>query len=428
MKNTIKFLFLIIINSAFGQVTDTGGNVGIGITTPQEKLDVNGNIMLQGYTGTNDGALSALKFFNNYTSTNSVLAQIQARRGQSHFQKGDLAFYVKNGTSLVETLRIVSNGNVGIGTVTAENLLHIKHSGSDYALKIQSNSYTDNSKALIKFATSGTANVSSAYIGALRIPGGFGKADIIFGTNSVNVTNDNISERMRITNIGNVGIGTTNPNYKLSVANGVFNVEKNGDYYGFWVENKLRTDNPKINLGAWYNNRAGISYNYPGNYLTFDTQNSTTTYSNTLVLRTGNVGIGTTDTKGFKLGVQGKIAAEEVKVAVYANWADFVFNKNYNLPTLKDVEQHIKDRGHLKDIPSAKDVKKNGIFLGEMDAKLLQKIEELTLYAIQQQKAIEAQNNEIQLQKEKTEKLEKENKFLKSLLERVKKLEEKIKS
>ena len=108
--------------------------------------------------------------------------------------------------------------------------------------------------------------------------------------------------------------------------------------------------------------------------------------------KNGNTGIGTTDTKGFRLGVKGKIAAEEVKVAIYNNWSDFVFENEYNLPSLKEVEKHINEKGHLKDIPSASEVAKNGIFLGDMNAKLLQKIEELTLYTIQQQKELEAQH------------------------------------
>ena len=103
----------------------------------------------------------------------------------------------------------------------------------------------------------------------------------------------------------------------------------------------------------------------------------------------GKVGIGTTDTKGFELGVNGKIAATEVKVATYSDWADFVFEEEYNLPTLKEVENHIKEKGHLKDIPSAEEVETEGFYLGEMDAKLLRKIEELTLYTIDQQKEIE---------------------------------------
>lgn len=111
---------------------------------------------------------------------------------------------------------------------------------------------------------------------------------------------------------------------------------------------------------------------------------------NDISYNNGNIGIGTADTKGFKLGVHGKIAAEEVKVALYSNWADFVFEEEYKLPTLQEVEHQIKEKGHLKDIPSAEDVKENGILLGEMNSKLLQKIEELTLYAIQQQKEIDS--------------------------------------
>ncbi len=135
------------------------------------------------------------------------------------------------------------------------------------------------------------------------------------------------------------------------------------------------------------------------------------TYLNT---QGGNVGIGTTDTKGFKLGVKGKIAAEEIMIALHDQWADFVFYDNYELPTLDEVESHIKEKGHLKDIPSAEEVKENGVFLGEMDAKLLQKIEELTLYTIQQEKKIR--------------KLEKENLELKSVSDRVLEIEKLLKS
>tara|TARA_R110000796_G_scaffold250650_2_gene380107 strand:+ start:4294 stop:4599 length:306 start_codon:yes stop_codon:yes gene_type:complete len=93
------------------------------------------------------------------------------------------------------------------------------------------------------------------------------------------------------------------------------------------------------------------------------------------------------------LAVEGSIGAREIKVEVSA-WSDFVFEKNYDLPTLKEVEQHINKKGHLKDIPSAQEVKENGIQLGEMNAKLLQKIEELTLYVIQLNK----ENQEIKKQ------------------------------
>nr|WP_162989048.1 hypothetical protein [Pedobacter schmidteae] len=100
----------------------------------------------------------------------------------------------------------------------------------------------------------------------------------------------------------------------------------------------------------------------------------------------GNVGIGTT-TPAEKLAVNGKIRAHEIKVET-ANWPDYVFAKDYELPTLQETEKHIKEKGHLPDIPSAEEVKSNGIDLGEMNAKLLQKIEELTLHLIEKDREI----------------------------------------
>ncbi|HMM03221.1 MAG: hypothetical protein LBS20_13310 [Prevotella sp.] len=103
----------------------------------------------------------------------------------------------------------------------------------------------------------------------------------------------------------------------------------------------------------------------------------------------GNIGIGIENPKE-RLEVNGTIRSKEVKIEA-TGWADFVFNKNYKLPTLQAVEQHIKDKGHLPDIPSENEILENGISVGEIQAKLLQKIEELTLYMIEQDR----QNKEL---------------------------------
>ena len=102
-----------------------------------------------------------------------------------------------------------------------------------------------------------------------------------------------------------------------------------------------------------------------------------------------NVGIGTKNTQGYRLAVGGNIIAEEIKVELQTNWPDFVFGKDYKLPSLEEIDMYIKANGHLMNIPSAIKVMESGIKLGEMNAKLLQKIEELTLYSIDQQKQIE---------------------------------------
>ncbi|CAM1343829.1 hypothetical protein [Tenacibaculum amylolyticum] len=145
----------------------------------------------------------------------------------------------------------------------------------------------------------------------------------------------------------------------------------------------------------------------------------------------GSVGIGTTTPGSWKLAVNGKIRAKEIKVET--GWSDFVFYDDYKLPTLTEVENHIKDKGHLKDIPSAEEVEKNGIFLGEMDSKLLQKIEELTLYTIAQEKSLNAHKKAIDEQNSKIDALTKENKLLKdlntkllALQKRLEKLEHKL--
>ncbi|MHC0446341.1 hypothetical protein ACWA1F_13105 [Flavobacterium sp. 3-218] len=111
----------------------------------------------------------------------------------------------------------------------------------------------------------------------------------------------------------------------------------------------------------------------------------------------GNVGIGTTTTGSHKLAVEGSIGAREIKVTA-SSWSDFVFKKEYNLPTLEEVEKHITEKGHLENIPSEEEVLKNGINLGEMNSKLLQKIEELTLYIIEMKKENQKQNEKQNIQ------------------------------
>jgi len=100
----------------------------------------------------------------------------------------------------------------------------------------------------------------------------------------------------------------------------------------------------------------------------------------------GNIGIGVSKPTE-RLEVNGTIRSKEVKIEA-TNWPDFVFDKAYKLPSLKEVENHIREYNHLPDIPSEKQVTDEGIKVSEMQAKLLQKIEELTLYIIEQEKRI----------------------------------------
>ncbi|TKC04716.1 hypothetical protein FA048_18695 [Pedobacter polaris] len=97
-----------------------------------------------------------------------------------------------------------------------------------------------------------------------------------------------------------------------------------------------------------------------------------------------NVGIGTTTPKE-KLSVNGKIRAHEIKVET-ANWPDYVFEDDYKIASLTEIEKYIKQNKHLPEMPSAKEVEANGLQLGEMNKLLLKKVEELTLHLIQKDK------------------------------------------
>ncbi len=109
----------------------------------------------------------------------------------------------------------------------------------------------------------------------------------------------------------------------------------------------------------------------------------------------GNVGIGTSSPY-TKLAVNGEILATKVRVTTAAAaWPDYVFHENYPLTPLQDIELYIKKHKHLPNIPNAQEVEKDGIDLGEMNKKLLEKIEELTLHLIQQQKIIEDLNTRV---------------------------------
>lgn len=108
----------------------------------------------------------------------------------------------------------------------------------------------------------------------------------------------------------------------------------------------------------------------------------------------GNLGVGTTDTKGYKLAVNGKIRTQEIKVEA-ANWPDYVFAEDYNLTTIPDLKKFIAANKHLPEIPSAKEIEAEGLNLGEMNKLLVKKIEELTLMFIDQHDQIKKQNERI---------------------------------
>lgn len=134
--------------------------------------------------------------------------------------------------------------------------------------------------------------------------------------------------------------------------------------------------------------------------------NSSTNKSLLYVRQSGNIGIGTANPQSL-LAVNGTITAGRVKVT-QAGWADFVFHPDYQLPSLAEVEAFIQRNRRLAGIPSEAEVKANGVDMGEVQAKLLQKIEELTLYMIDLNKKMEKQQQQIATQQQIIEKQQRE--------------------
>jgi hypothetical protein len=281
------------------------------------------------------------------------------------------------------------SGNVGIGI-----------SSPNYKLDVYGNS--NNYKARFAgpdgYVLIGPANTSWAHFVTDR-PAFYFSTDIynFSGKYSSYSTADlhlqtNGSTRLAILNSnGNVGIGTSSPQIKLDIqgagaantdlrVNGRIQTGDGSNLGGIWV-----STTSSMFMGQLNANSLGL---YNGGWRLIADNN-------------GNVGIGTTSpTK--KLTVNGAIYGKEILVDTNVPGPDYVFEKDYDLPSLEEVKSYIEKNKHLPEVPSAKEMEANGINVGEMNMILLKKVEELTLYVIELKKENEAQNEMItELKKKK---------------------------
>lgn len=353
---------------------DTSGNVGIGTVTPATKLHVKGS----GY------AISVFRLESDNTAARMELHTSAGNKGYVGVSDNDFEIGTNGGsagkthlvTNAARRLTVDKDGKVGIGTTGPATPFHVK-SASGNPFRLESTASTNWMSFYI-------SNIEKGYAGIKSSSG-----DMYFGGSSQN-TNGGIqlltkgSSRLTISSNGNVGIGTTTPAARLHVKSSDDNsvrMETAGtkNWISFYTS------------GGYYKGYAGV---FSGsNDMDFGTGAGNTTGNVHLVTGTalgvtprltvfanGNVGIGTAS-DAYKLSVNGTIRATEVRVET--GWADYVFDKNFRLRPLAEVEAFIQEHKHLPDVTSAADIQKDGLQVAKQMTEMMQKVEELTLYVIQ---------------------------------------------
>ncbi len=275
------------------------------------------------------------------------------------------------------------SGNVGIGTTATNAKLNIEGNG-DWTMRLKDiNGGTD------------------WFVGSSGSVYGVGAGRLVFSP-----TSSSVNTVLTLTNYGRVGVGNGNygPRAVLDVGypqtagilSSAFgrlsegNSSGEGTYLGAraYSTSAINIKSFALEHGFYGNINSSINFyrgaDVTGGYITFATN---TNAERMWILNNGNVCIGGQFTVGYKLAVDGTIGAREVNVNSN-NWADYVFDKDYKLLPLTEVEKYIKANHHLPEVPSTEEVEANGINVGEMNALLLKKIEELTLHIIDLEKRI----------------------------------------
>ena len=210
------------------------------------------------------------------------------------------------------------------------------------------------------------------------------------------------SVRMHIDGNGFIGVGTSDPVERLDVRGNIYLPV--GQSMGHLPSNDKFSHNGNTvgnySIG-WFNDPA-FNSTAPTGYLSSFGGMKFFTYgkASMTIVKNGSVGVGTT-TPDAKFTVKGDIHAEEVRVDLTVPGPDYVFEEDYDLPSLESIQNYIRENKHLPEVPSATEMEENGIDLGVMNMLLLKKVEELTLYQLELLGMLRQQQNEIESLKDK---------------------------
>ncbi|PZF71171.1 hypothetical protein DN068_19540 [Taibaiella soli] len=433
IKNTGKLRFVYAGNSSdnnrltLGFHTNddilnvmAGGNVGIGTVSPGSKLEV-----LSGANYPSSGARFAgnANDFNISVANTGTGGQDYRLVSTSSASDAPSSFQIVNrSNSNISAFTIAASGNVGLGVNVPTQALDIL-GGS--ALIRNGNSSSSYAKSQIMFGWNNTNTYRHAI--KTRHEAGYttgNSIDFYLWKQGVDApTAEPSLNVMSLLGNGNVGIGTNSPSYKLEVVQtGTRTAAGNPitfDGQQSWLASSLRVTNSGSNTSSVYTGRMGIqtwgpdanNQKYP--FLNIETlqpnmpiimevnEKATMQVFQNQVLIGSDLPFPSSDAVipysglNYTLGVRGRIVSSGITCKDLSQWSDFVFNEDYTLKSLDEVADYVAANKHLPDVPSAKDVVENGIDVSEMLKIQMQKIEELTLYSIQQQKQLAVQQEQI---------------------------------
>jgi hypothetical protein len=390
------------IGSASLESNTTGvGNMALGFASLYKNTTGSYNLGL----GNHAGSFIADGSTGNTTASHSVFIGTNTKAlANGQYNQIVIGYNaIGNGGNTVtlgndEIINTILKGKVGIGTTNPTNKLEIV-GNSGVLSYLHSTSNAGNESAFIQFQNGrGLIGYDGQY-GGVKIAVSDTTKSIVFTKDFYGVS----GELMRITGKGKVGIGRPDPSYKLDVFGNArikdqFVIDGSGDLGGkINITNSSKTASNQGYMWTIYN-MTGSVYGNSLQFWAYDMTNNLK-HNRFTITDNGKIGIGTQHPDSM-LTVNGAIHAKEVVIDLSVI-ADYVFDSNYKLRTISEVESFVTKNKHLPGIPSGTEIKSSGLSLGYMQNKLLEKIEELTLYVIKQDKDISELKEEINRLKNK---------------------------